>query len=99
VSVLLSNGALVVSASGDSSSASGIDADPRAGDARESGAFYLFGEEQGEWKLSHFVKSSNARSGSLFADRAAISGETIVVSAMHDSASDTTDSGRVYIFR
>jgi hypothetical protein len=98
ISVGLSGTTLFVGASGDRSSGSGIDPDPHSGDIQESGAFYLYGEHDSRWSLSNFVKASNARRGALLADRAAVSGSTIVVGAMHDSGASTTDSGRVYVF-
>jgi hypothetical protein len=99
INVLLANSSLVVSASGDSSGSSGIDADPHNGSTQESGAFYVYAAGDTDWRLSNFVKSSNARRGALFAERLAVSGDLIVLSAMHDSGAATSDSGRVYVFR
>lgn len=50
-------------------------------------------------ELGQLRQASNARRGALFADRVAISGSTIALSAMYDSGAETTKSGRVYVFR
>ncbi|HET8934306.1 MAG TPA: FG-GAP repeat protein [Polyangiales bacterium] len=99
ISVGLSGKTLIVGASGDRSSGTGIDPDPHSGDVEDSGAFYLYGEHNTEWTFGNFVKASTAKRGAMFADRVAISGSTIAVSAMYDSGAETTKSGRVYVFR
>jgi len=98
IRVALSDGTLFVGACGDSSSESGLDADPQRGNLADAGAFYLFTQRDQDWWLSNFIKPSNTIRDAHFGQSGALSGDSIVVSAMHDKG-PATQSGRVYVFR
>lgn len=98
IRVALSDRTLFVGACGDSTSDSGFDADLRRGNLRDAGAFYLFTERSQDWWMTNFVKSSNTIRDAQFGDSAALSGDTLVVGAMHDNG-PASQSGRVYVFR
>lgn len=103
---------LAVSASNDSSGATGIDGDPHDGSAPNSGAVYIFvRDDNGDWLKQAFIKASNTDKWDLFGDSLSLSsdGNILAVGARYES-SDATGvngnqgsnaaslSGAVYVF-
>jgi len=100
IDVALAGDALVVTASGDSNSSAGFDANPQRSDLPSSGAFYLFagGASTGTWTQTSYVKSSKPTANGLFAHAVEIAGETLAIGAvLHNGAA--TGSGAVHVFR
>jgi hypothetical protein len=108
-SVAVSADRIVVGASGESSSATGINSDGTDNSASGSGAAYVFTRAAGIWSQPTYVKASNTGSGDHFGYYVAIHGNTIVVGAESeeggatgvngDQADDSAwNSGAVYVF-
>lgn len=102
---------LVVGATGESSSAIGIDGDQSDNAAGSSGAVYVFTRSDTTWTQQAYVKSSNTDPGDLFGHSIALSadGSTLAVGAILESSSATgidgdqsenlaLRSGAVYVF-
>jgi hypothetical protein len=108
-SVALAGNVLLVGASGDMSGARGLDADPNRSDTFQSGAFYLYGLQDGRWVQSAYVKTDNPKSSTQMAEVAVISGDTIIAGAMNEpsaygginpeSRGNSVGAGAVYVFR
>ncbi len=102
---------LVVGATNEASSATGIDGDGSDNSAPESGAAYVFTRaDDGSWSQSAYLKSSNSESPDLFGSAVAVQGEWIAVGAENESSAaagvdgDQEDdslpgSGAIYLFR
>jgi hypothetical protein len=108
-SVLVSGSLLLVGASGDMSAAAGLDGDANRSDAFLSGAFVLYGQQDGAWRSSTYAKAAHPTRGAQLAQVAAISHDTIVIGAMLESTASggvnvapkgsSARSGAVYVFR
>ena len=109
-SVLLSNDALVIGASGDSSGARGVNGNAARTDAEHSGAVYVYGYQTDGWVRSAYLKSSNAEAGDWWAEHAALDGDTLVVTSIIESSASTgvngddanngaRQAGAAYVFR
>lgn len=104
LSVLLTDGALVVGAPGDTSSERGIGADPMSSDAAFSGATYLFAPTASGWVQSTFIKGDNTDIDDWFGYALGSDGRTLAISALFENGSERTaggsvSSGAVYVFR
>ena len=103
--VAFANGALLIGAVGDASSARGTHPDPSRTDAPYSGAFYSFGLQPDGWVRTAYLKASNAERADTFAEHLAADGDTVVIaSPLEDSGgaendNSLSDSGAVYVFR
>ena len=108
-SVALDGDTLVVGAAGDDSSAVGVNGDPHAHGAVDSGAAYVFVRSGGGWSLQAYLKASNAGAGDLFGHDVAISGNVVAVGApredsrasgVNGTAEDegAANSGAAYLF-
>ncbi|MFD1215817.1 FG-GAP repeat protein [Microbulbifer celer] len=77
---------LAVGASGEASSATGIDADQSNDDQYGSGAVYIFENIVGNWDQRSYIKASNTMRGSRFGEFLALShdGKTLAVGAPHE---------------
>ncbi|WP_111643173.1 FG-GAP repeat protein [Marinimicrobium alkaliphilum] len=103
---------LVVSATGDRNSGSGInDATPEDQSAPNAGAAYVFTRSSGEWSQQTYIKSSNTAEGQEFGSRISMSadGQWLAVSAVRErgigcgvdadqDALEGTNTGAVYLF-
>ncbi|MFO1541176.1 MAG: hypothetical protein ACKOTZ_12170, partial [Chloroflexota bacterium] len=109
VSVGISGDTIVVGASGDDSSATGVDGDELDTGADISGAAFVFVRSGGTWTRQAYLKASNTGAGDRFGIAVAIDGDTIVVGARSEDSSatgvdgDGTDdsassAGAVYVF-
>ncbi|MCH8533335.1 MAG: FG-GAP repeat protein [Saccharospirillum sp.] len=105
-------GTLAVSARGENSNSSGIDATQNNSGAQNSGAIYVFSRSGADWTQQAFIKASNSSSNSYFGSDITISadGDTLAVSAPFEDGLSTgingnqslTDfnaqTGAVYVF-
>jgi hypothetical protein len=102
---------LAVGATGEDSSATGIDGNQADNAAGESGAAYVFSRDGGVWSQQAYVKASNTGVGDGFGHRVALSrdGSTLAVSTHREDSNATGidgnqadnsagDSGAVYVF-
>ena len=100
---------LVVSALDEDGSSSGVNG-PDDNESRGSGAVYVFGREDAQWRQQAYLKASNASFNDAFS-MVALSGDgnTLGVAAFDEDSSDTgvganqaddssEDSGAVYLF-
>jgi hypothetical protein len=110
ISIALDGDTLVVGASGEDSSATGINGDENLDDASAAGAVYVFRRTGNEWAQEAYIKASNTGANDGFGRRVAISGDTLVVGATGEDSSatgvngdedleDAGASGAVYVFR
>jgi hypothetical protein len=108
--VALSESAALVGACNDASGARGVGADASRRDAGYAGSASLFAFESGRWKVSTYLKSSNAEALDSFGYGVALSGNLAVVAANWESSKATgvdgnmddnsaERSGAVYVFR
>jgi hypothetical protein len=83
VAVSADGSTLAVGASGESSSATGIDGDQTDRSAAEAGAVYVFTRVGGTWSQAAYIKASNTYWGDTFGTSVALSadGSTLVVGA------------------
>lgn len=86
---------LAVSASGDSSGASGIDADPTDASAAFAGAVYVFVRNGTAWSQQAYLKASNADARDGFGASLALSasGDAMAVGATSESSNATGVNG------
>lgn len=102
---------LAVGAINESSSGTGVTADPKDNSAKSSGAVYMFQYLNGKWELNTFLKASNTGAGDQFGYSVAISGngQILAVGALQESSNakgingnqaDNSNplSGAVYVF-
>ena len=106
-SVAISGDTVVVGATGESSSTTGINSTPDEG-AAASGAAYVFVRNSGVWTQQAYLKASNTGVLDGFGASVAIAGDTVVVGAAGEDSSTTgvnsrpnegaTESGAAYVF-
>jgi hypothetical protein len=108
-SVAISGDTVVVGATGESSSATGVNGNQADDSTIESGAVYVFARSGGLWSQQVYLKASNTGAFDYFGRSVAVSGDTIVVGAyledsnatgIHGNQADSSalDSGAAYIF-
>lgn len=95
--VAINGSTIVVAASQEDSSATGVDGDETDNSADGAGAAYVFTADSSAWPQTAYLKASNASAASLFGRTVAIDGDTIVVGAEYEDGS-AVDSGAAYIF-
>lgn len=107
--VALSESGALIGACNDASGARGIGADASRRDAGYAGAAYLFAFDSDRWKVSTYLKASNADALDSFGFGGALSGETAVVSANWEASmsigidadpddNSLSQAGAVYVF-
>jgi len=100
---------VVVGASGEDSSATGVNGNQSLNDAENSGAAYVFTRSGTTWSQQAYLKASNTEADDYFGDVVAIDGDTIVVGAPREDSSatgvngnqslnDASKSGAAYVF-
>jgi len=100
---------IVVGASGEASTAVGVNGDQAGNGALSAGAAYVFSRTGNQWSQHAYLKASNTQAGDIFGASVGISGDTIIVGASEeDSAtrgingngSDNTANGvgALYVF-
>ena len=108
ISVAISGDTLVVGATGEDGSSSGIDGDQTSNLAANSGAAYVFHRTAGTWSQQAYLKASNTGIDDKFGYSVAVSGDTIVVGANEEDSGSTgvdstpndgaESSGAAYVF-
>ncbi|WP_264486864.1 hypothetical protein [Luteolibacter arcticus] len=91
--VAISGDTVVVGASGDDSSATGVNGDETNTGSSNSGAAYVFTRSNGEWTQQAYLKASNTGAGDSFGYDVAIFGDTIVVGAIQEDSMTTGVNG------
>ncbi len=104
ISVAISGDTVVVGASREDSSTTGVNGTPNESSSR-SGAAYVFVRSPGAWTQQAYLKSSHpiglipgTRSGGIFGSSVAVSGNVVVVGAPGEDGSGPFESGAVYVF-
>jgi hypothetical protein len=108
-SVAISGDTVVVGSYGEDSNATGVNGNQADNSALDSGAAYVFTRSGGVWSQQAYLKASNTGSYDNFGKSVAISVDTVVVGAPHESSNaagvdgDQTDnsaeqSGAAYVF-
>lgn len=107
--VALSGDTLVVGATEEDGSATGVNGNQADDSVPSSGAVYVFTRTGGVWSQQAYLKASNTMAGARFGRSVALSGDTLAVGASEESSSATgmngnqadtsaTFSGAVYVF-
>ncbi|MCZ7553518.1 MAG: FG-GAP repeat protein [Anaerolineales bacterium] len=91
--VAISGDTVVVGASGEDSSATGVNGDGSNNSAASAGAAYVFGRSGGVWSQQAYLKASNTNAGDRFGYSVAVSGDTVVVGALYEDSSATGVNG------
>ena len=105
----LSESVLVVGANGDSSGASGVEADGSRQDAYQSGAVYLYARTNERWELTTYLKASNPDPDDQFGVQVASSPAGVFAAAPYEGSAArgvngdqgsnvALKSGAVYVF-
>jgi hypothetical protein len=108
--VAIADDLLLVGASTESGSARGLNGDPSMRGAPNAGAAYLYARTGDGWKLSTYLKASNAAAGDRFGWSVALMQDSAVVGAIFKSNTTTRPSsagsanapngaGAVFVFR
>ncbi len=108
-SVAVSGDTVVVGASGEDSSAIGVNGDQKDDSTLSAGAAYVFVRSGESWSQQAYLKASNTEAIDAFGESVAVSGDTLVVGAMGESSdadgvgSDQSDNsadgaGAAYVF-
>jgi len=108
-SVAVSGDALVVGAWREDSGATGLNGDQSDNSSSDAGAAYLFTRNGTVWSQQDYFKASNTEANDNFGNDVAISGNTVVVSAIVEDSSATgvngdqndnsaENSGAAYVF-
>ena len=93
--VVFSGDTLVVTATGDSSSARGIDpVDPPRDGAANSGAAHVYRRQGSRWELEAYIKASDAQKDARFGKSVVLQGDTLVIGAWYDN-----DRGAAYVYQ
>jgi FG-GAP repeat len=92
-SVALSGNTLVVGADGEDSAATGINGNQADNSASGSGAAYVFVRSGSTWAQQAYLKASNTGSGDRFGLEVALSGDTLLVSAIAEASAATGING------
>jgi hypothetical protein len=109
ISVDISGDSIVVGASNEDSSATGVDGDQQSDTAVGSGAAYVFVRSASTWSQQAYLKASNTGAGDDFGTSVAIDGNTVVVGSIDEDSNATgvngneannsaSNSGAVYVF-
>ena len=85
-SVAISDDTIVVGATGEGSSANGVNGDQGNNAAAGAGAAYVFLRNGTTWSQEAYLKASNPDAGDAFGESVAISGDTLVVGAHLESS-------------
>jgi Cadherin-like domain/FG-GAP repeat len=107
-SVAVSGNTVVIGASGEDSSTSGVNSTPNE-DATGSGATYVFVRSGTTWSQQAYLKASNTEAVDLFGFSVAVSEDTVVIGAPYEDSSATgvdstpdelaLSSGAAYVFQ
>ncbi len=109
VAVAISGDSIVVGASSEGSSATGVNGDQGDDSLERAGAAYVFVRDGTVWSQQAYLKASNTDAGDVFGLAVAISSDTVVVAAQKEDSNATgsegdqddnsvENSGAVYVF-
>jgi len=104
-SVAIDGDLVVIGASGEVSSATGVNGNQLSNGAYGSGAAYVFGRIGTQWNQVAYVKASNTGANDRFGIGVDVDGDTVVIGADQEDSNGTSfdnsisDSGAVYVFR
>lgn len=103
-SVAISGNSLVVGATLESSSSTGVNSTPNNG-AQEAGAAYVFNRSGTVWTQQAYLKASNSDAFDNFGHSVSISGDTVVVGAPREDSNPgsplgntSTSAGAAYVY-
>ena len=91
--VAVSADTVVVGASGEDSSATGVNGSQNDNTALDSGAAYVFTRSGSTWSVDAYLKASNTGRADWFGRSVATSGDTIVVGSPHEASIATGING------
>ncbi|HEX8998676.1 MAG TPA: FG-GAP repeat protein, partial [Blastocatellia bacterium] len=107
ISVAISGDTVVVGATQEDSSTTGVNSTPNES-ASNSGGAYVFVRSGGVWTQQAYLKASNTEAGDEFGWAVAVSGDTVVVGATQEDSGTTgvnstpdesaSNSGAAYVF-
>ena len=92
-SVAISGDLMVVGAPSEDSGATGVNGDQSDNSRGNSGAAYVFRQENGQWVQEAYLKASNTDFLDRFGERVAISGDVIVVGTRFERSGATGVNG------
>jgi trimeric autotransporter adhesin len=108
-SLALSGDTLAVGATGEASSATGVDGNQSDTSAPFAGCVYVFHRTGNSWAQQSYIKASNTEALDAFGASVALSGGVLAVGAIEDSAAtgvngsqtdnSAPDAGAVYVFK
>lgn len=93
ISLAIEGDALLVGASGEESSATGIDGDSSINTTSNAGAVYAFARTGSSWSQRSYIKASNTDANDYFGTSVAISGNTTVIGAFGEASNATGING------
>jgi hypothetical protein len=93
ISVSVSGDTVVVGASGEGSSATGVNGNQSDNSSGGSGAAYVFVRNGATWSQQAYLKASNPGAGDAFGESVSVSGGTVVVGAPLERSSATGVNG------
>lgn len=107
--VAASGDTIVVTATGEHSSATGVNGDQDDDSTNRAGAAYVFRRVNGVWAQEAYLKASNTQELDSFGSAVAISGDTIAIAANGEDSADrringnqfdntASNAGAVYVF-
>ena len=92
-SVAISGNTIVVTATGEDSSATGVGGNQSDNATNHSGAAYVFVRSGTSWSQQAYLKASNTGNSDAFGHGVAISGDTVVVSSYQEGSNATGVNG------
>jgi hypothetical protein len=92
-SVAIADDTVVVGATGESSSARGVNGNQSDYQASSAGAAYVFVRSGGTWAQQAYLKASNTRTFYVFGNSVALSGNTAVIGSRNEASSATGVNG------
>ena len=92
-SAAVSGDTIVLGANGEDSSARGVNGNQSNNNANNSGAAYVFTRQGTNWSQQAYLKASNAVRDESFGDSVALSGDTLLVGAIHEDSNATGVNG------
>lgn len=93
VSVAIDGETVAVGSVFEDSNAKGIDGDQSNNSATDSGAAYIFSRTGSSWSQQAYIKSANADEHDYFAGALDISGDTLLIGAVHEDSNATGVNG------
>jgi Ca2+-binding RTX toxin-like protein len=96
--VAVSNNTVIVGAYGEDSNAGGVNGEQLNNDVTDAGAAYVFVHNGTTWQQQAYLKASSPDRYNTFGWAVALSDDTVVVTAMRDTAAGDNNDGAAYVF-